>query len=81
MKLEYTPRAFRLALFKDRCGVVCSIQESSSVVPSLWLGVDSNRMHLSQEMVKALLPLLTHFTEHGVLPEPRKCGKSKKEGK
>lgn len=28
------------------------------------------RMHLSQSQVKELLPLLTHFAEHGYLPEP-----------
>ena len=27
-----------------------------------------SRMHLSQKQVKKLLPLLTHFAEHGVLP-------------
>jgi len=27
------------------------------------------RMHLSQEQVKALMPLLKYFLKHGVLPE------------
>ena len=83
MKIKYTGRGFRFATFKDRYGESCSIQESSSVVPSLWLGADENRMHLSQKMVKDLLPLLTHFAEHGVLPE-RKVTKrvlAKQEGK
>lgn len=30
--------------------------------------VANNRMHLSQSMVKDLLPLLTYFAEHGILP-------------
>ena len=72
MKITYTPRAFRIATFKDRYGETCSIQESSSIVPSIWLGAGSNRMHLSQKMVKNLIPFLTHFVEHGVLPEPKK---------
>lgn len=29
----------------------------------------NNRMHLSREQVKALLPLLTHFVETGELPD------------
>jgi len=31
-----------------------------------------SRMHLSQEMVKMLLPALIHFAETGELPEPKK---------
>lgn len=83
MKIKYIGRGFRIASFKDRYGESCSILESSSVTPSLWLGVDGNRMHLSQKMVKDLLPLLTHFAEHGVLPG-RKVTKrvlAKQEGK
>ncbi len=83
MKIKCTDRGFRYATFKDRCGESCSIQESSRVVPSLWLGANENRMLLSQKMVKDLLPLLTHFAEHGVLPG-RKVTKrvlAKQEGK
>ena len=69
MKIKCTDRGFRYATFKDCYGELCSIQESCSVLPSLWLGTDENRMHLSQKMVKDLLPLLTYFAEHGVLPE------------
>ena len=29
----------------------------------------NNHMHLNQEQVRNLLPLLTHFAEHGTLPE------------
>jgi len=81
MKIECTDRGFRFADFKDCYGVECSIQESSTVVPCIWFGAEDRRMHLSQKMVKDLLPLLTHFAEHGVLPEPRKRSKSAKEGK
>lgn len=72
MKYSYTARGFRFATFKDRYGEECSIQESSSVTPSIWLGVDNNRMHLSRKMVNDLIPLLIHFADHGVLPEWRK---------
>lgn len=30
--------------------------------------VANNRMHLSQSMVKEILPILTYFAEHGELP-------------
>lgn len=30
--------------------------------------VANNRMHLSQSMVKDILPILTYFAEHGELP-------------
>lgn len=83
MKTKYIGRGFYFATFKDRYGESCSIQESSSVVPSIWLGVDGNRMHLSRKMVKDLLPLLTRFAEHGVLSK-RKVTKrvlAKQEGK
>jgi len=95
-----TTRGFKLVEFKDRNGVSCSIQESSSDVPSLWIGVnDANprvmkseafqhginltedelkeggwvefpipdnvlfddRMHLTKEQVKKLIPILQEF--------------------
>ncbi|MBO7688800.1 MAG: hypothetical protein J6V72_20640 [Kiritimatiellae bacterium] len=83
MKINYTARGFRFATFEDCYGEPCSIQESCTVLPRLWLGTDETRMHLSQKMVKDLLPLLTHFAEHGVLPG-RKVTKrvlAKQEGK
>ena len=69
MKIDYTERGFRIAAFKDRNGELCSIQESSSVTPSIWLGCGSDRMHLSQKMAKNLIPLLEHFVKHGILPD------------
>jgi hypothetical protein len=37
------------------------------------------RMHLSQRQVKELLPLLTHFAKHGLLPRKKvKKAKTKK---
>lgn len=71
------------AKFADTYGAACSIQDSSSAMePGLWLGCDEGmhhfageclaRMHLSQEMAAALVPLLQHFVKHGRLPRPGK---------
>jgi len=40
-KTTHTQRGFQLIEFNDDYGEKCSIQESSNVVPHLWLGVDS----------------------------------------
>lgn len=76
MKIDYTIRGFRIATFNDTYGASCSVQESSCVTPCIWLGIGSNRMHLSQFMARDLAKLLTHFVKHGTLPKPRERGKS-----
>lgn len=72
MEIKKTERGFARAEFVDLYGTNCSIQESSLATEwAIWLGVDKedpSRMHLSQEMVKKLLPLLEHFAEYGELP-------------
>ena len=81
MRLEKTERGFLRMEFNDAYGANCSIQESSNVEPHIWLGSDddqqrhhvtgqlmSTRMHLNQEQVRELLPLLTYFAETGYLP-------------
>lgn len=79
VKLELTERRFARGEFRDIYGSVCSIQESSNAeVDAIWLGVEIPfenyngsgfpRMHLNQEQVAALLPLLQHFVENGYLP-------------
>lgn len=98
MKIEPTNRGFLKGKFKDRNGVECSIQESSSAEATcIWLGanaiglkkfipgegwsdvplenepmginhVANTRMHLTQENVAELLPLLAHFAAYGSLP-------------
>ena len=72
-----TCRGFAVAKFRDRYNHQCSIQDSSAATePCLWLGVDQDvipqtRMHLTQDQVRALLPLLTRFVETGSIGEPR----------
>ncbi len=78
MKITYTPRGFRIAEFKDANGNACSIQESSCVLPRLWIGIQENRMHLDRRQAEALIPFLSYFVNHGTLPPPRsKKGTSK----
>ncbi len=61
--------------FNDRYRNLCSLQNSSLAGENaVWFGVNepdtagNTRMHLTQEMVQNLLPLLLHFAETGELP-------------
>lgn len=74
IRIEFgtTSRGFKIARFVDQYGQLCSLQESSMSGPPacIWLGPDGqmSRMHLSQELVRALLPALQHFVDTGDLP-------------
>jgi hypothetical protein len=77
MEVKPTQRGFWRVEFTDRYGAECSLQKSSlATEDAIWLGVDkpfmaeSLRMHLTQDMVKELLPLLQHFAKTGELPAP-----------
>lgn len=70
---HHNERGFRTATWRDRYGAPCSIQESSLATEKcIWLGRDGllsehrgGRMHLTQDMVRKLLPLLQAFVETG----------------
>lgn len=71
---KVTKRGFGYYEFKDKYGQECSLQDSSlASEAAVWFGVDinlkgeevRNRMHLTQDQIKALLPILTHFAETG----------------
>lgn len=73
-----TGRGFLRGDFLDYNEDACSIQESSiTTKPLLWLGANTGnhlltgeclaRMHLTQEMAAALIPLLQRFVETGEL--------------
>lgn len=73
-------RGFRGANFRDSYGQLCCIAESSSTLErAIWVGVKPQvnttgvsqvtAMHLTQDTVKELLPILEHFAETGRLPE------------
>lgn len=79
LRFERTSRGFAIARFVDHYGSKCSLQKSSFYPDPeycIWLGVDraftgeqaATRMHLTQSQVRALLPALQHFVEHGDLP-------------
>jgi hypothetical protein len=70
MNKTTTSRGFLLYSFKDCYGDNCSLQKSSSANEDrIWLGVEDSRMHLSQQQVKKLIPLLTVFVNTGELFE------------
>ena len=76
-----TDRGFSRVDFDDRYDARCSLQKSSLATENaIWLGQNEPtvhpatgeivgcRMHLTQEDVRWLLPILTHFAETGELP-------------
>ena len=81
LRFSRTGRGFRLWEFRDFYGVASSLQQSSLAYPgAIWLGADyqpanlnypednlskNYRMHLSQDQVRELLPILIHFAETG----------------
>ena len=68
MKKIKTERGFDFIYFIDEYCESCSLQKSSIATEDcIWLGVDGRRMHLSQEMVKELIPYLSKFMETGDL--------------
>lgn len=77
MNWSVTNHGFQVARFKDRYNQKCSLQESSLATEAcIWLGVDmdlngkeSSRMHLTQDMVTELWPILKNFAETGFLEE------------
>lgn len=77
MKTKINSRHFVTAGFTDTYGCDCFIQESSSVLPRLWLGTRANPMHIDRKTAEALIPLLSYFVNHGQLPPPRKTKKAK----
>lgn len=74
-----TGRGFTLIKFKDMYEQPCSLQKSSIATEDcIWFGVHdqidlntkevigpSQRMHLTQEQVKELLPILQRFVDTG----------------
>ncbi|BCH33205.1 hypothetical protein MesoLjLc_51350 [Mesorhizobium sp. L-8-10] len=72
ISLKETNRGFAVGKFIDRYGAPCSIQKSSIATEDcIWLGIDNNRMHLTQDMAAALVPLLQTFVATGELGQER----------
>ncbi len=64
-----TARGFILMTFEDAYRVQCSLQESSSVMPHVWLGPDDApaRMHINPKMAWTLGIQLIKFAIRGHL--------------
>jgi hypothetical protein len=71
LEIKKTERGFELIEFTDRNGQQCSLQQSSAAVyeqpgsSAVWFGIGDQKMHLSLEQVKELLPFLQRWTENG----------------
>ena len=67
MKIEkhITERGFKKIEFKDMYNYNCSIQESSNVEPSIWVGVSENRMILDKKMARKIGNMLLKFGYFG----------------
>lgn len=69
-----TNRGFELIDFKDAGGHLCSLQESSSTVPRIWVGMNKGthiegqccaRMHLDIETAKEVVKYMQRWIETG----------------
>lgn len=61
--IELTNRGFQKIIFKDSYNVNCSLQESSSVIPRIWLGVHELRMNLDIEKTEELIKHLQNWVD------------------
>jgi hypothetical protein len=68
LQVTSTERGFAIVEWRDRYDVPCTLQKSSLATEDcIWFGTITDRMHLTQEMVRNLLPLLQRFAETGEL--------------
>ena len=68
INITKTSRGFFISKFMDRYDKECKIQKSYLATEDcIWLGRQDVCMHLTQDMVKDLLPLLERFVETGEL--------------
>lgn len=66
LKASLSQRGFGLIEFEDANHIKCSIQDSSwAEQVAIWIGVEKDRMHLTKQMVKQLLPILQEFASEG----------------
>lgn len=66
-----TERGFNKIEFFDSYGCPCSLQESSNMIPHIWLGVENTRMHLSKKQVKSLRKILKTWLQTGDFTKPK----------
>lgn len=75
--IRKTERGFGVIRFDDVYDEPCSIQESSKMgdgdepgATYLWVGADTNRMHLSRDHARMLVDVLSTWVETGNLRLP-----------
>ena len=56
VEISKTERGFTVGNFKDKYGAVCSIQESSSAEPAIWLGVNYADPKIMASVAKTVNP-------------------------
>ena len=70
MRAFTSDRGMRYYEFADHNGRQCRVHDSSlAESPHIWIGEHDHPMHLSQDAVREIIPLLEHFVEHGRLPD------------
>lgn len=65
-----TERGFALVNFRDAYDQECSLQESSSVVESVWLGLNEGKAHVLKVHAEKLGLELPHGDIFGWMPYP-----------
>jgi hypothetical protein len=67
LEVKHTARGFPIIEFQDRYDRKCTLQDSSLATEAcVWLGdQETTRSHLTQDMVRDLLPALTRFAATG----------------
>jgi hypothetical protein len=76
MKIEHTGGGFEVINFNDRCGIECSLQQSTTIGDAdnamqrpgssfVWLGIGGDRMHLDADTVREIWRHLGNWLLHG----------------
>ena len=66
MKVEKNHQGLAIVNFEDKFKHKCSLQKSGDVTKDcVWLGMDKDRMCLTQQQMSDLLPYLINFVKTG----------------
>ena len=68
-KQTRSPGRGTVIAFQDSKNTPCYIQHSSCIEPSIWIGIYEQpvAMHLSQDQVKGIIPMLFNYAYTGEL--------------
>lgn len=68
LELQHTQRGFGYFELTDSYGAAFTIQQSSSAEQDkIWMGVGSDRGHLTRDMVRQIIPILQQFADTGIV--------------